>query len=274
MLAIIGGTGLTELEGLNITDEKIISTPYGHCSAPIQIGTFADKDVAFLARHGQGHTLPPHSINYRANIWALKEVGVDAIIAVNAVGGIRSTMGTESLVVPHQLIDYTWGRESSYSEQGKVIHIDFTEPYTESLRELLIDAGELEGLTVHTQGVYGATQGPRLETAAEVDKLERDGCDIVGMTGMPEAALARELELEYACLSLVVNPAAGRSDTNITMEQIQQAIDRGMGKVRRLMAKALQIQADFNEEQAKKKHEPFGSCFFIYIIDYLKNITQ
>ena len=248
MLAIIGGTGLTELEGLEIQDEKIVSTPYGHCSAPVQIGRYADIDVAFLARHGKGHTLPPHAINYRANIWALKECGITKIVAVNAVGGIRKNLATESIVVPHQLIDYSWGRESSFSEQGKVIHIDFTEPYTEELRELLIDAGELEGLSVHSQGVYGCTQGPRLETAAEVDKLDKDGCDIVGMTGMPEAALARELALEYACVSLVVNPAAGRSDGVITMEQIEKAIERGMGKVRRLIAKALTLQNELDED--------------------------
>ena len=247
MLAIIGGTGLTDLEGLTLSDEKIVSTPYGDCSAPIQFGKYNDVDVAFLARHGKGHTIAPHGINYRANIWALKESGVTAVIAVNAVGGIRKNYGTESVVVPHQVIDYTWGRESSYSEKGKVIHIDFTEPYTEELRELLIDAGELEGMTVHSQGVYGVTQGPRLETAAEVDRLERDGCDIVGMTGMPEAALARELDLQYACVSLVVNPAAGRSDSVITMDQIEQAIARGMGKVRRLIARALTLQRELDE---------------------------
>ena len=244
MLAIIGGTGLTDLDGLEMTEEKVVSTPYGHCSAPVQLGTYGGSPVAFLARHGKGHTLPPHSINYRANIWALKECGVKAVIAVNAVGGIRKTFATESIVIPHQVVDYTWGRETSYSENGKVIHIDFTDPYHEELRELLIDAGELEGVAVHSQGVYGVTQGPRLETAAEVDKLERDGCDIVGMTGMPEACLARELELDYACVALVVNPAAGRSGSVITMAQIEQAIDRGMGKVRRLIAKALQLQAD------------------------------
>lgn len=248
MLAIIGGTGLTDLEGLTINDEKIVSTPYGDCSAPVQFGEYHGTEVAFLARHGKGHTIAPHAINYRANIWALKESGVDAIIAVNAVGGIRENYGTESIVVPHQLVDYTWGRESSYSEKGKVIHIDFTDPYTEELRELLMDAGELEGILVHSQGVYGVTQGPRLETTAEVDRLERDGCDIVGMTGMPEAALARELDLQYACVSLVVNPAAGRSDTVITMEQIEEAIARGMGKVRRLIGRALTLQKEQRED--------------------------
>lgn len=248
MLAIIGGTGLTDLDGLTITDEKIVFTPYGDCSAPLQFGQYHGVDVLFLARHGKGHTIAPHSINYRANIWALQESGVTSIIAVNAVGGIRKTFATESIVIPHQLIDYTWGRESSFSERGKVLHIDFTEPYTEELRELLIDAGELEGLSVHSEGVYGVTQGPRLETIAEVDRLERDGCDIVGMTGMPEAALARELDVQYACVSLVVNPAAGRSDGVITMGQIEQAIERGMGKVRRLIGKALTLQGELQAE--------------------------
>ncbi len=242
--AIIGGTGLTALEGLVIREEKQVTTPYGETSAPLQFGSFEnDKGgsapVVFLARHGTHHSLPPHMVNYRANLWALKHAGVQQIVAVNAVGSINPAMPAEALVIPSQIIDYTWGRESSYSEAGKVIHIDFSYPYSDSVRERLLGASQRLGLVVHYGGVYGATQGPRLETAAEIDRMERDGCDIVGMTGMPEACLARELELEYGCLSLVVNMAAGRSDGIITMEDIQRALDNGMSKVRSILREML-----------------------------------
>jgi 5'-methylthioinosine phosphorylase len=233
--AIIGGTGLTSLEGFDARETRRVETPYGETSAPLALGTYGGRDVVFLPRHGSGHSLPPHLVNYRANLWALREAGVRQIVAVNAVGGINPAMGAEALVVPHQVVDYTWGRESSFSEPGKVIHIDFTHPYTDSLRQALISAGRSLGYVVHDHGVYGATQGPRLETIAEIDRMERDGCDIVGMTGMPEACLARELELEYACLSLVVNMAAGRSEGIITMADIQLALDNGMGRVRDIL---------------------------------------
>lgn len=242
--AIIGGTGLTSLEGLVIREEKHFATPYGDTSAPLQFGVFegangGGKSVVFLARHGKQHSLPPHLVNYRANLWALKQAGVQQIIAVNAVGSINPAMPAEALVIPHQIIDYTWGRESSYSEPGKVIHIDFSYPYSERMRKHLQATAQRLGLEVHALGVYGATQGPRLETAAEIDRMDRDGCDIVGMTGMPEACLARELELEYACLSLVVNMAAGRSEGIITMDDIQRALDNGMSKVRSILNGAL-----------------------------------
>lgn len=239
LTAIIGGTGLTALDGLVIREEKQCSTPYGETSAPMQFGEYGEKSVVFLARHGQQHSLPPHLVNYRANLWALKQAGVQRIVAVNAVGSINPAMPAEALVVPHQIIDYTWGRESSFSEPGKVIHIDFSFPYSESLRECLVSAAVTLGLDIHAKGVYGATQGPRLETAAEIDRMDRDGCDIVGMTGMPEACLARELALEYACLSLVVNMAAGRSEGIITMDDIQLALDNGMSKVRQILKAVL-----------------------------------
>lgn len=236
LIAIVGGTGLTELDGLSIRESRTVETRYGPPSAALEFGRFGEQEVVFLARHGKGHRLPPHQINYRANITALKSVGVTGIIAVNAVGGINPAMGAEALVVPHQIVDYTWGREFTFAEEGNVLHVDFSFPYTESLREGLLAAGRKTGLTVHDGGVYGATQGPRLETAAEVDRLERDGCDIVGMTGMPEASLAREADLNYACLSLVVNMAAGRSDGIITMEEIDRCLKTGMQNVRTLLA--------------------------------------
>nr|WP_290593109.1 MULTISPECIES: S-methyl-5'-thioinosine phosphorylase [unclassified Ketobacter] len=239
MIAIVGGTGLTELQGLELTDTRTLETEYGVPSAALEFGRFGQQPVVFLARHGKGHTVPPHQVNYRANIQALKQVGVEKIIAVNAVGGINPQMGAESLVIPDQIIDYTWGREFTFADQGNVLHVDFSYPYSEPLRQSLLTAAAELGLAVHDGGVYGATQGPRLETAAEVDRLERDGCDIVGMTGMPEASLAREAELEYACLSLVVNMAAGRSEGIITMDDIELAIKNGMGNVRAILAQLL-----------------------------------
>ncbi|WP_162094724.1 S-methyl-5'-thioinosine phosphorylase [Pseudomonas chlororaphis] len=239
--AIIGGTGLTRLEGLSIRQSLPLDTPYGAPSADIQLGEYAGREVLFLARHGHPHRLPPHQVNYRANLLALKQAGAEAILAVNAVGGIHPAMGSGHFCVPHQLIDYTSGREHTYfaDDLEQVTHIDFSYPYSESLRQQLIAALEAEGCEFSSQGVYACTQGPRLETVAEIARLERDGCDIVGMTGMPEAALARELELDYACLALVVNPAAGKSATVITMAEIEQALQDGMGKVKSTLARVL-----------------------------------
>lgn len=239
LIAIVGGTGLTELDGLELTESRVVDTPYGAPSAPLEFGRFGHKEVVFLARHGKGHTVPPHQVNYRANIQALKQVGVKDIIAVNAVGGINPDMGAESLVVPDQIVDYTWGREFTFADQGNVIHVDFTFPYADTLRQSLLAAAAKLSIKVHDGGVYGATQGPRLESIAEINRMERDGCDIVGMTGMPEASLAREAELNYACLSLVVNMAAGRSDGIITMEDIERAIGNGMGNARAILQQFL-----------------------------------
>jgi 5'-methylthioinosine phosphorylase len=179
--------------------------------------------VAFLARHGERHSLPPHRVNYRANLWALHSLGARRVIGVNAVGGIRADMGPRVIVVPDQLIDYTHGRFTSFCDMdgAEVKHIDFSEPYTLALRAQLLAAARRAGIAAVDGGCYGATQGPRLETRAEVARMKRDGCDLVGMTGMPEAALARELELEYACLALVANYAAGCGDeAEISIEEI------------------------------------------------------
>lgn len=236
-LAIIGGTGLTSLKDLEIIRREVMHTPYGEPSAPLVFGQMAGKEVMFLPRHGAGHTIPPHKINYRANLWALKESGAEQVIAVNAVGGIRADMTPGRLVIPDQIVDFTWSRINTYFEEGltQVTHIDFTEPYCETLRQALLAAGADVGLEVIAGGTYAATQGPRLETAAEIDKLERDGCHLVGMTGMPEAALARELELCYACVAVVANMAAGRGDEAITMEMIERHLSSGMADVRRLL---------------------------------------
>ncbi len=236
-VGIIGGTGLTALKGLEIHKHEVIHTPYGEPSDALSFGSLCDTDVVFLPRHGANHTIPPHKINYRANLWALKECGVDRVIAVNAVGGIRADMVPGAVIVPDQIIDYTWSRISTYFEEGlqHVTHIDFTEPYCESLRQALIAGGAAAGVAVIPEGTYAATQGPRLESTAEINRLERDGCDLVGMTGMPEAALARELELCYASLCVVANMGAGRGEGEITMEEIEAVLLDGMAKVRSLL---------------------------------------
>jgi 5'-methylthioinosine phosphorylase len=241
MLALIGGTGLGRLDGLTIKRREHLITPYGDPSAPLSFGRFGDHELVFLARHGDDHELPPHRIDYRANLWALRQAGVERIVAVTAVGGITPAMDPGRIVIPDQLIDYTHGRRHTFHDgpPDRVEHIDFTWPYSEPLRRTLIDAAREIDLAVREYGVYGATQGPRLETAAEIRRMERDGCDIVGMTGMPEAALARELGLAYAGCALVVNWAAGKSPDPITMDDIHRQLDSGMADVRRLLATAL-----------------------------------
>ncbi len=240
-IAIIGGTGLTTLKNLAITDRQIVQTPYGEPSGPLTRGVLNGKEIVFLARHGYGHTIPPHKVNYRANLWTLREAGVSKIIAVAAVGGIRADLAPASLIVPDQIIDYTWSRTNTYFEEGlsHVTHIDFTEPYCDELRQALLAAAKGAGIAIADKGTYGATQGPRLETAAEVNRLERDGCDIVGMTGMPEAALARELGLCYATCAVIANQAAGRGPAQITMADIEHNLTLGMDKVRSLLERVI-----------------------------------
>lgn len=237
-LGIIGGSGLTRLENLDVDREQQVDTPYGKPSAPLIHGTIEGQPAVFLARHGSAHSIPPHRVNYRANLWALKHVGVDHVVGVAAVGGITAAMEPGVLCVADQLIDYTWGREHTLFEgdESGVEHRDFTEPYCAGLRERLLAAAQACGLRVIDGGTYAATQGPRLETIAEIVRLERDGCDLVGMTGMPEAALAVELGLCYANLSLIVNWAAGKTTGPITMEVIEAELESGMARVRRILA--------------------------------------
>ncbi|MCW8880914.1 MAG: S-methyl-5'-thioinosine phosphorylase [Sedimenticola sp.] len=237
-LAIIGGSGFTKLETLEIVRREVVHTPYGEPSAPITHGVFRGQDVVFLPRHGTAHTIPPHKVNYRANMWALKHIGVKHVIGVAAVGGIGPDMAPGVIAIPDQIIDYTYGRDHTYFENdlSHVTHIDFTEPYTDSLRERLIAAAHASQVAIVPHGVYGATQGPRLETAMEINRLDRDGCTLVGMTGMPETALARELGLDYACCAVVANWAAGRGDGPITMAEIEKYIGQGMSRVVCLIA--------------------------------------
>jgi 5'-deoxy-5'-methylthioadenosine phosphorylase len=238
MLAIIGGTGLTRLSTLLVAHREVVRTPYGEPSAPLLFGRIGDRDALFLARHGHGHTIPPHRVNYRANLWALRDRGATAVLAVASVGCIAGAAPGD-LVLPHQLIDYTWGRTQSFFDGGdqQVVHVDFTHPYDPALRAACLAAADAGGIAMIDGGVYGAVNGPRLETAAEIDRLERDGATLVGMTGMPEAGLARELGLPYVAVCVVVNHAAGRgtSAAQISMEGIVLVLETAMGKVRTLL---------------------------------------
>lgn len=224
-LAVIGGTGLYQLAGLEALEGQFPATRYGAPSGPIRVGILRGRRVAFLARHGEQHSVPPHKVNYRANLAALQSLGARRVLALNTVGGIGERFGPRVLACPDQLIDYTWGRVSTFCEEAgsEVMHVDFGEPYTPSLRAELLAAASRAGVAVVDGGCYGATQGPRLETRAEIARMRRDGCDLVGMTGMPEAGLARELGLDYACLAIVANWAAGAGpdpDEVITLDDV------------------------------------------------------
>ena len=240
MLAIIGGSGLTKLANLDVTHREVMRTPYGDPSGAVTFGQLGGQPVAFLARHGYGHTIPPHEVNYRANLWALHKIGASGVVSVASVGSIRADLKPGDIVIPHQLIDYSWGRKSTYHEGCGVAvrHVDFTDPYDPALRQQLIEAAARAGMTVSDAAVYAVTQGPRLETAAEIDRFERDGADLVGMTAMPEAVLARELGLPYAAINLVANYAAGRADSRhgISFDAIEQVLQESMGRVRTIIA--------------------------------------
>lgn len=235
MFGIIGGTGLTQLKNLEIIRRQLVRTPYGDASQPLIFGHLGGHEVVFLARHGGGHTIPPHAINYRANIWALQSVGVENLLAIATVGGIASQLKTGDIVLPDQIIDYTHGRKNTYHDgvELPVRHIDFTEPYSDNMRQICKTAASNINMTVHDGGVYACVQGPRLETAAEIDRYEKDGASIIGMTGMPEAALARELAIDYAALCPVANAAAGRGDSKngIRYESMQEKLDETMQNV-------------------------------------------
>jgi 5'-methylthioinosine phosphorylase len=239
-VAVIGGTGMNQWPGLTVGKRLEIDTPYGPASAPLLLGKVYGIEAVFLARHGEGHKIPPHAINYRANLWALKQAGIRSVVAVAAVGAIAPWLPPGAVAVPADLIDYTWGREHSYSDGAgaELKHVEFTEPYSERVRRELLHAALAARINVADGGVMGVTQGPRLESAAEVKRLKRDGCDMIGMTGMPEAGLARELDLDYASLAVSVNWAAGLGSGDIHGE-IHQSIEDGMAKVRGILERAL-----------------------------------
>lgn len=240
VIAIIGGSGLTQLENLETPSREAVHTPYGDPSSEMVFGHLKDREVVFLPRHGVDHTIPPHAINYRANIWAIKQTGATHVIAVNAVGAIVD-LQVGSLAFPNQIIDYTYGREHTFfgAQHGQVTHVDFSDPYCESLREALIAGAAQASLSAPAQITYAATQGPRFETAAEIARFERDGAHVVGMTGMPEAGLARELGLCYAAIAIIVNPAAGKTTGEISLEEIEQHLQVGVAKVRVLLEQVI-----------------------------------
>ena len=226
-LAVIGGTGVYRLADLQDVETRVLDTRFGAPSGPVRIGTLEGRRVAFLARHGEGHSVPPHRVNYRANLHALRQAGASRVLALNTVGGITDAYGPRVLACPDQLIDYTWGRISTLCEEPgtEVLHVDFGDPYTPALRARIIEAAKRASVPLVDAGCYGATQGPRLETKAEIARMRRDGCDLVGMTGMPEAGLARELGLDYACLAIVANWAAGCGDAQeITLAEVLENV--------------------------------------------------
>lgn len=243
-LAVIGGTGVYRLPGLQWQRAHELSTRYGKPSGPVRTARIGSANVAFLARHGEGHALPPHQINYRANLQALHDLGAKRVLAINTVGGIGPDYGPRVLAVPDQIIDYTWGRISTLCEEpgSPVLHVDFGDPYTECLRLDLLTACKNAGVGVVAGGCYGATQGPRLETKAEIARLRRDGCDLVGMTGMPEAGLARELGLGYASLCVVANWAAGcdPADAEITLEEVLANVESVSGHLLPILERLLE----------------------------------
>ena len=243
LAAIIGGSGLTNLKNLEITHREVKRTPFGEPSSPLVYGRLGGQAVVFLARHGHGHTIPPHEVNYRANIWSIKETGATHVIAVNAVGGIAGALKAGQLVFPDQIIDYTYSRSHTFfgNEQKPVTHIDFTYPYCEELRQIFIRAARAAGIAAAERATYAATQGPRFETIAEIKRLERDGGDIVGMTGMPETCLARELGLCYASIAVVANPAAGKAAGEISLKQIERTLETGMESVRALLERIIPL---------------------------------
>lgn len=241
-VAVIGGTGMNQWPGLEIAERIVVDTPYGAPSAPLLRGRIHGVDALFLARHGEGHMLPPHAINYRANIWALRQSGASAVFAIAAVGGIAEWFAPGAVAIPEDVIDYTWGREHTYSDgrDGSAPnHVEFTQPYAARLRTALAEAARASATPVAGAGVMAVTQGPRLESAAEIRRLARDGADMVGMTGMPEAALAAELGLDYACLAVSVNWAAGVRGLGSIHAEIEQSVESGMSKVRAILSRAL-----------------------------------
>ncbi len=235
-LAIIGGTGFNFINGLEAKSRQRLETPYGDPSADFICGKLNEKEIVFLARHGNPHQIPPHKINYRANIWGLKQLGVSEIISIVAVGGITQNMSPAHIAIPDQIIDYSYDREHTFFADNleTVTHIDFTFPYSKQLRNRIIQVASHE-LSISKAGTYGCTQGPRLESAAEIIRMERDGCDLVGMTGMPEAGLAKELDMEYAAIAVVANWAAGKAEGEISMAEIEQYLKIGMADVEKLL---------------------------------------
>ena len=248
MLAIIGGTGMAQLASLEISHRQVVRTPYGEPSGPLTFGKINHHEVVFLARHGYGHTIAPHEVNYRANLWALHSLNIMRVVSVASVGGIHADLIPGAIAIPDQIIDYTSGRPFTYFEGSDkpVVHIDFTEPYCQKMRERCLQAAKQANVKIIDGGVYAATQGPRLETIAEINRLERDGAGMVGMTGMPEAALAKELGLCYATIAVVANYAAGRGTSAhvIRLGEAHAVLEKAMGGVRNILERVVEGDGD------------------------------
>ena len=248
-LGIIGGSGLYEVPGFIHLKEESISTPYGEPSARYIIAGPEDgagPQVVFLPRHGAKHSIPPHKVNYRANVWGMRSLGVERIVGVNAVGAIDPGFPPGSIVLPDQAIDFTNGaRESTFYDGQDVVHIDFTDPYCPEMREVIMRAAQAEGVfLVSTGAVYVCTNGPRLESRAEIEFFRRAGGHIVGMTGMPEAALARELQVCYAAVSVITNFAAGVSAGKLTTTEVVETMAKSTAAVMTLLKKAFSMMPE------------------------------
>jgi len=239
-VAIIGGTGLSRLDALSVERREMVKTPYGAPSCPLVYGELSGQSVVFLSRHGNSQSIPAHRVNYCANVWALHSIGVKRVLAVGVVGFIDDKCSVGDIVIPDQIIDYTNGRVNTYDDED-IKKIDFSYPYNDRLRQALINGGEKAGVKVVDHGTYGAVSGPRLETVAEIRRMERDGCSIVGMSGMPEAALARELDMEYASCCVAVNPAAGKGDGVINPNDWRSAIESGMTSAQSVLSETISL---------------------------------
>ena len=241
-IAIIGGSGFGELDSFEIKQKLSVDTPYGVPSAAIVEGALFghEQTILFLARHGEQHSIQPHKINSRANLYALKELGVTKVIAFGAVGGIDVPCEPGSVIIPNQILDYTHEREATFFDQpGEVAHAEFTEPYSAELRDVFVSAAKQLSIKIVNRGVCAVTQGPRLETAAEIQRLQRDGATIVGMTAMPEAILARELGLAFMNICFSVNWAAGIQTGLIEHDDIHAAYSVAARKLYAILKECL-----------------------------------
>ena len=234
-IGVIGGSGLYQIPGLMIKEYINLTTPFGSPSDTYMIGVLSGKEIVFLPRHGLKHHIPPHRINYRANIWGFKELGVEQIISVSAAGGIGFDIRPGMIIIPDQILDMTNGRDSTFYDGDEVVHIDFTEPYCPELRDALFRGGEHSGIELRNSGIYVCMNGPRLETKAEIKMFLNMGVDIVGMTAMPEAALAREAEVCLAGVVVVTNYAAGIANKRLTTTEVKETMREAITRVGNLL---------------------------------------
>lgn len=259
-IGIIGGSGLYDIKGLTTKEKKKITTPYGKPSDEYRIGKIGDTEVIFLPRHGAHHSIPPHMINYRANIYGFKKLNVERIISVSAAGGIKKGLKPGDIVIADKIVDMTRNRKNTFydGKEGRnrlvprVVHIDFTEPYCPEMRKILLKAGKSVRVPLKNSGTYVAVEGPRLETASEIKAFGILGADVVGMTGMPEAALARELEICYSAIVLVANFAAGIKKKKLTVAEVMEAMKASMEKIKSLLKETFRLLPEKRKCQCKE----------------------